>query len=123
MKATLDYDTHYHERNKEKKQYSGGSTTLPQERGDSSNNRPKPKKKNHPPQEKKRFDSSRPPLKTSISHISRDGTLKHHENEHFLKEGLCTYCSAKHKLKDFASLKEKNARLNQSSHSFKPKKA
>jgi len=117
MKATLDYDTRYHERVKEKQTHHPTSSSFKEKTSHSSpqvSSRPhQHKKKNfnrpQPQPQKKTFPSSSTSSNPIRPLLSRNGTLKAAEKERRVKEGLCTYCGGKHKLEDCSLLKAKNA--------------
>jgi len=120
MKETLDYDICYHERSKEKKIIQGG-TSSSKEKTENSNSSSTKKKKKSKNEHKDKKKSNSQASKTSKAEIlNKDGTLKEEEKERRIKEGLCSYCSGKHKFEDFPKAKVKNFTSNPHS-SAKPK--
>ncbi|MBW0558902.1 hypothetical protein O181_098617, partial [Austropuccinia psidii MF-1] len=89
MDVTLELDTRYHERKKEKNHYqekkpeaSRSSTSHPQNSSGSSH-----KKKNFQKRDKPHSSS-----------LNKDFKLMNNEKERRIKEGLCTYCGGTHSL-------------------------
>ena len=111
MKATLDYDTRYHERNKEKHSlHPASSSSYAKEKKfppNSSSSYSKTFNKSNKTQ--KNPPRSKTKSNYSSSNIAWDGTLKQKEKDRRLKEGLCTYCGEKHSLESCAKLKAKNS--------------
>ncbi|MBW0581396.1 hypothetical protein O181_121111 [Austropuccinia psidii MF-1] len=90
MDVTLELDTRYHERQKEKNNYQQkkpedprSSTSHPQNSSSSSHK----KKKNFQKRDK-----------PHSSLLNKDFKLMNSEKERRIKEGLCTYCGGKHSL-------------------------
>jgi len=127
MKAALDYDIRYHERNKEKNLNTGVTSTSSQGRKPVNQPPPNPKGFNKKPNKKQNFSTPPPSSsRNSRAHIARDGTLKQKEKDRRIREGLCTYCGEKHKLEDCQKLKTRHpvgpSAINPSSASTNPKK-
>ncbi|MBW0555993.1 hypothetical protein O181_095708 [Austropuccinia psidii MF-1] len=95
MKITVELDTRYHERKKEKGSHqekkppvTGSNSSRPYQ--DSSSRRPHHKKN----KKGKQFQASKD--KPHSSPINKDNKLIRSEKESRIKEGLCTYCGGKH---------------------------
>ncbi|MBW0497498.1 hypothetical protein O181_037213 [Austropuccinia psidii MF-1] len=95
MDITLELDTRYHERQKEKggnqekkPPVSGPNTSRPSQ--GSSSKRPHYKKNN----KGKKFQASKDKPHAAI--LNNENKLIGFEKERRIKEGLCTYCGGKH---------------------------
>ncbi|MBW0539993.1 hypothetical protein O181_079708 [Austropuccinia psidii MF-1] len=95
MEITLELDTRYNERQKEKGSHqekkppvTGSNFSRPPQ--DSSSKRPHHKKKN----KGKQFKVSKDKPHSAL--LNKDNELIGSENERRIKEGLCTYCGGKH---------------------------
>ncbi|MBW0499404.1 hypothetical protein O181_039119 [Austropuccinia psidii MF-1] len=99
MDVTLELDTRYHERQKEKNHYQEKKPEAP--RSSSSHK----KKKNFQKRDK-----------PHSSLLNKDFKLMNSEKERRIKEGLCTYCGGKHSLE--SCIKRPQNKLNQSSGKF-----
>ncbi|MBW0569924.1 hypothetical protein O181_109639 [Austropuccinia psidii MF-1] len=84
MDVTLELDTRYHERQKEKKPEAPRSSTSHPQNSSSSSHK---KKKNFQKRDK-----------PHSSLLNKDLKLMNFEKERRIKEGLCTYCGGKHSL-------------------------
>ncbi|MBW0577703.1 hypothetical protein O181_117418 [Austropuccinia psidii MF-1] len=108
MDVTLELDTRYHERQKEKNHYQEkkleaprSSTSHPQNSSGSSHK----KKKNFQKRDK-----------PHSSLLNKNFKLMNSEKERRIKEGLCTYCGGKHSLESF--FKRPQNKLTQPSGQF-----
>ncbi|MBW0593503.1 hypothetical protein O181_133218 [Austropuccinia psidii MF-1] len=108
MDVTLELDTRYHERQKEKNHYQEkkleaprSSTSHPQNSSSSSHK----KKKNFQKRDK-----------PHSSLLNKDFKLMNSEKERRIKEGLCTYCGGKHSLE--SCIKRPQNKLTQPSGKF-----
>ncbi|MBW0567487.1 hypothetical protein O181_107202 [Austropuccinia psidii MF-1] len=108
MDITLELDTRYHERQKEKNHYQEkkleaprSSTSHPQNSSSSSHK----KKKNFQKRDK-----------PHSSLLNKDFKLMNSEKERRIKEGLCTYCGGKHSLE--SCFKRPQNKLTQPSGQF-----
>ncbi|MBW0537467.1 hypothetical protein O181_077182 [Austropuccinia psidii MF-1] len=108
MDFTLELDTRYHERKKEKNHYQEkkpeaprSSTSHPQNSSSSSHK----KKKNFQKRDK-----------PHSSLLNKDFKLMNSEKERRIKEGLCTYCGGKHSLE--SCFKRPQNKLTQPSGQF-----
>lgn len=109
MSATLDYDTRFHERTKEKKfTTSTPSTSTHVKEKMHSIDHKKPTRSKNFKTSKPVFRDAKPSQKDIPSHLNTDWTLKNQEKERRVKGGLCTYCGEKHKIEDCRKLKKKN---------------
>ncbi|MBW0505031.1 hypothetical protein O181_044746 [Austropuccinia psidii MF-1] len=89
MDITLELDTRYHERQKEKKPpFTGSNPSRPPQ--DTSSKRPHHKKNTTG----KKFQASKD--KTHSALLNKDNKLIGSEKERRFKEQLCTYCGGKH---------------------------
>ncbi|MBW0476979.1 hypothetical protein O181_016694 [Austropuccinia psidii MF-1] len=86
MDVSLELDTRYHERQKEKKPEASNSNSSNHHNSSSSSN----KKKNFHSQTREKPHSSL---------LNKDFKLKGSEKERRIKEGLFTYCGGKHIIK------------------------
>ncbi|MBW0513173.1 hypothetical protein O181_052888 [Austropuccinia psidii MF-1] len=84
MYVTLEHDTRYHERHKEKKPEASKSISSHPQNSSSSIQR---RKKNF-----QKMDKPHSPL------LNKDFQLTNSEKEKIFKEGLCTYCGGMHSL-------------------------
>ncbi|MBW0573143.1 hypothetical protein O181_112858 [Austropuccinia psidii MF-1] len=107
MEITLELDTRYHERQKEKDhqekkpEVSKSNYSHPQNSSSSSHN----KKNNFQKRDK-----------PHSSLLNKDFKLMNSEKERRIKEGLCTYCGGKHSLD--SCFKRPQNKLTQSSGNF-----
>ncbi|MBW0496869.1 hypothetical protein O181_036584 [Austropuccinia psidii MF-1] len=95
MDITLELDTRYHERQKEKGSHqekkppvTGSNSSRPPQ--DSSSRRPHHKKN----KKGKQFQASKDKPHSVL--LNKDHKLISSEKERRIKEGLCTYCGGKH---------------------------
>ncbi|MBW0567324.1 hypothetical protein O181_107039 [Austropuccinia psidii MF-1] len=89
MDITLELDTRYHERQKEKKPpVTGSNSSKPIK--DSSPKRPHHKKN----KKEKQFQASKD--NPHSAWLNKENKLIGSENQRRIKEGLCTYCGGKH---------------------------
>ncbi|MBW0563174.1 hypothetical protein O181_102889 [Austropuccinia psidii MF-1] len=107
MEITLELDTSYHERQKEKGSHeekkppvTGSNSSRPPQ--DSSSKRPHHKKNTKGKQLKVSKDKPHSVL------LNRDNKLIGSEKERSIKEGLCTYCGAKHPIEKCFKRPQKN---------------
>ncbi|MBW0471889.1 hypothetical protein O181_011604 [Austropuccinia psidii MF-1] len=103
MDISLDLDTRYHERQKEKKPEASKSNSSHHQNSSSSSHK------------KKNFHSQKQD-KPHSSLLNKDFTLKGSERERRIKEGLCTYCGGKHSLE--SCFKRPQNKRTQTSGSF-----
>ncbi|MBW0483978.1 hypothetical protein O181_023693 [Austropuccinia psidii MF-1] len=96
MDVTLELNTRYHEREKEKKTEASKSISSHPQNSSSSIN----KKKNFQKRDK-----------PHSSFLNKDFKLMNSEKERRIKEGLCTYCDGKHSLE--SCLKRPKTNLTQ----------
>ncbi|MBW0562938.1 hypothetical protein O181_102653 [Austropuccinia psidii MF-1] len=109
MDITLELDTRYHERQKEK---SHNQEKRPEASNSNSFNHQNSSTSSH---KKKNFHSHKRDMPHS-SLLNKDFKLKGSERERRIKEGLCTYCGGKHSLESF--IKRPQNKLTQPSGSF-----
>ncbi|MBW0474549.1 hypothetical protein O181_014264 [Austropuccinia psidii MF-1] len=96
MEITLELDTRYHDRQKEKGSHrakkppvtGSNSSRLPQ---DSSSKIP-----HHKKNKGKQFQVSKDKPHSAL--LNKDNKLIGSEKERRIKEGLCTYCGGKHSI-------------------------
>ncbi|MBW0468721.1 hypothetical protein O181_008436 [Austropuccinia psidii MF-1] len=88
MDITLELDTRYHERQKEKPPVTGSNYSRPPQY--SSSKRPHHKKN----KKGKQFQASKDKPHSAL--LNKDNKLIGSEKERRIKEGLCTYCGGKH---------------------------
>ncbi|MBW0490919.1 hypothetical protein O181_030634 [Austropuccinia psidii MF-1] len=108
MDVTLELDTRYHERQKEKNHYQEKKPEAPRSstsHTQNSSNSSHKKKKNF--QERDKPDSSL---------LNKDFKLMKSEKERRIKEGLCNYCCGKHSLE--SCFKSPQHKLTQPSGQF-----
>ncbi|MBW0571202.1 hypothetical protein O181_110917 [Austropuccinia psidii MF-1] len=95
MDVTLELDTRYHERQKEK---GGNQEKKPPVNGSNQSRPPQNSSSKRPHQKKnkkgKQFQSSKD--KPHAALLNKDNKLIGSEKERRIKEGLCTYCGGKH---------------------------
>ncbi|MBW0527336.1 hypothetical protein O181_067051 [Austropuccinia psidii MF-1] len=95
MDITLQLDTRYHERQKEK---GGNQEKKPPVNGTNPSRPPQNSCSKRPHQRKnkkgKQFHSSKD--KPHAALLNKDNKLIGSEKERRIKEGLCTYCGGKH---------------------------
>ncbi|MBW0571784.1 hypothetical protein O181_111499 [Austropuccinia psidii MF-1] len=95
MDVTLELDTRYHERQKEK---GGNQEKKPPVIGSNQSRPPQNSSSKRPHQKKnkkgKQFQSSKD--KPHAALLNKDNKLIGSEKERRIKEGLCTYCGGKH---------------------------
>ncbi|MBW0579916.1 hypothetical protein O181_119631 [Austropuccinia psidii MF-1] len=109
MDVSLELDTRYHERQKEKNNHqeknteASKSNSSPHQNSSSSSH----KKKNFHSQKWDKLHSSL---------LNKDFKLKGSEKERRIREGLCTYCGGKHSLD--SCFKRPQNKLTQPSGSF-----
>ncbi|MBW0498108.1 hypothetical protein O181_037823 [Austropuccinia psidii MF-1] len=100
MDITLELDTRYHERQKEKGSHKekkppviGSNSSRPPQYSSSKRPHHKTNKKG------KQFHVSKDKPHSAL--LNRDNKLMGSEKERRIKEGLCTYCGGKHPIKKF----------------------
>ncbi|MBW0575499.1 hypothetical protein O181_115214 [Austropuccinia psidii MF-1] len=97
MDVTLELDTRYHERQKEK---GGNQEKKPLVPGSNPSRPPQGSSSNIPHHKKdkkgKKFQSSKE--KPHAALLNKDNKLIGSEKERRIKEGLCTYCGGKHSI-------------------------
>ncbi|MBW0511792.1 hypothetical protein O181_051507 [Austropuccinia psidii MF-1] len=100
MEITMELDTRYHERQKEKGSHqekkppiTGSNSSRPPQ--DPTSKRPHHKKN----KKGKKFQASKG--KPHYALLNKDNKLIGSEKERRIKEGLCTYCSGKNPIKIF----------------------
>ncbi|MBW0558158.1 hypothetical protein O181_097873 [Austropuccinia psidii MF-1] len=103
MDISLELDTWYHERQKEKKPEASKSNSSHHQNSSSSSH----KKKNFHSQKRDKPHSSL---------LNKDFKLKVFEKVRRIKEGFCTYCGGKHSLE--SHVKRPQSKLTQLSGSF-----
>ncbi|MBW0501178.1 hypothetical protein O181_040893 [Austropuccinia psidii MF-1] len=95
MDVTLELDTRYHERQKEK---GGNQEKKPPVTGSNQSRPPQNSSSKRPHQKKnkkgKQFQSSKD--KPHAALLNKDNKLIGSEKERRIKDGLCTYCGGKH---------------------------
>ncbi|MBW0508718.1 hypothetical protein O181_048433 [Austropuccinia psidii MF-1] len=104
MDITLELDTRYHERQKEK---GSNQEKKPPVTGSNSSRSPQDPSSKRPPQDPsskrphhkknkkgKKFQVSKDKSHSSL--LNKDNKLIGSEKERRIKEGLCTYCGGKH---------------------------
>ncbi|MBW0556425.1 hypothetical protein O181_096140 [Austropuccinia psidii MF-1] len=95
MDVTLELDTRFHERQKEK---GGNQEKNPPVNGSNQSRPPQNSSSKRPHQKKnkkgKQFQSSRD--KPHAALLNKDNKLISSEKERRIEEGLCTYCGGKH---------------------------
>ncbi|MBW0578257.1 hypothetical protein O181_117972 [Austropuccinia psidii MF-1] len=95
MDVTLELDTRYHERQKEK---GGNQEKKPPATGSNQSRPPQNSSSKRPHQKKnkegKQFQSSKDTTHAAL--LNKDNKLIGSEKERRIKEGLCTYCGGKH---------------------------
>ncbi|MBW0541135.1 hypothetical protein O181_080850 [Austropuccinia psidii MF-1] len=101
MDITLELDTRYHERQKEKKPEA------------SKSNSPQPQNLSSSSRKKKNFQKRDKP---NSSLLNKDFKLMNSEKERRIKEGLCTYCDGKNSLE--SCFKRPQNKLTQTSGQF-----
>ncbi|MBW0486102.1 hypothetical protein O181_025817 [Austropuccinia psidii MF-1] len=110
MDVTLELDTRYHERKKEKGHYqeknpeASKSNSSHHQNSSSSSQK---KKENFHPQKRDKNHSSL---------LNKDFKLLHSEKERRIKEVLCNYCGGKHSLESY--FKRPQNQLTQLSGNF-----
>ncbi|MBW0581503.1 hypothetical protein O181_121218 [Austropuccinia psidii MF-1] len=109
MDLSLELDTRYHERQKEKKNHQ---EKKPEASKSKSSNHQNSSSSSH---KKKNFHSQKWE-KPNSSLLNKDFKLKCSEKEIRIKEGLCTYCGGKHSLEPCFKRPQNN--LTQPSGSF-----
>ncbi|MBW0541431.1 hypothetical protein O181_081146 [Austropuccinia psidii MF-1] len=103
MDVSLELDTRYHERQKEKKPEASNSNSSHHQNSSSSIH----KKKNFHSQKRDKPHSS---------FLNKDFKLEDSEKERRIKEGLCTYCGGKQNIE--SCFKRAQSKLTQPSGSF-----
>ncbi|MBW0475181.1 hypothetical protein O181_014896 [Austropuccinia psidii MF-1] len=105
---TLELDTRYHERQKEKNPYQEKKPEAPR----SSTSHPQ----NSSSSIDKKKDNFQKRDKPHSSLLNKDFKLMNFEKERRIKEGLCTYCGGKHSLE--SCIKRPQNKLTQPSGQF-----
>ncbi|MBW0528659.1 hypothetical protein O181_068374 [Austropuccinia psidii MF-1] len=107
MDITLELDTRYHERQKEKGSHqekkppiTGSNSSRPPQ--DSSSKRPHPKKN----KKGKQFQASKDKPHSAL--LNKDNKLIGAEKERRIKEGLCTCCGEKNPIEKFFKRPQNN---------------
>ncbi|MBW0518384.1 hypothetical protein O181_058099 [Austropuccinia psidii MF-1] len=111
MDITLELDTRYHERQKEKSHHQEKNPEA------SKSNSSHPQNSSTSSQKKKNFQKRDKP---HSSLFNKDFKLMNSEKERIIKEGLCTYCGGKHSLE--SCLKRPQNKLTQPAGRFPPGK-
>ncbi|MBW0567598.1 hypothetical protein O181_107313 [Austropuccinia psidii MF-1] len=108
MYITLELDTRYHERQKEKNNHQEKKPEA------SKSNFSHPQSSSSSSQKKKKNFQKRD--KPHSSFLNKDFNLMNSEKERRIKEGLCTYCGGKNSIVSF--FKRPQNKLTQSSGNF-----
>ncbi|MBW0505693.1 hypothetical protein O181_045408 [Austropuccinia psidii MF-1] len=108
MDITLELDTRYHERQKEKNHHQEKKPEASKSNSSHPQNSPSSSHK-----KKKNFQKRDKPLS---SLLNKDFKLMNSEKERRIREGLCTYCGGKQSL--VSCFKRPQNKLTQSSGNF-----
>ncbi|MBW0577225.1 hypothetical protein O181_116940, partial [Austropuccinia psidii MF-1] len=108
MDITLELDTRYHERQKEKNHHQEKKPEA------SKSNSSHPQNSSSSSHKKKKHFQKRDKPHSSL--LNKDFKLMNSEKERRIKEGLCTYCGGKHSLE--SCFKRPQNKLTQSSGNF-----
>ncbi|MBW0520486.1 hypothetical protein O181_060201 [Austropuccinia psidii MF-1] len=108
MDVTLELDTRYHERQKEKSHHQEKKPEA------SKSNSSHPQNSSSSSQRKEKNFQKRDKPHSSL--LNKDFKLMNSEKERIIKEGLCTYCGGKHSLESCS--KRSQNKLTQPSGSF-----
>ncbi|MBW0579648.1 hypothetical protein O181_119363 [Austropuccinia psidii MF-1] len=109
MDVTLELDTRYHERQKEKNNFQEKKPEAPR----SSTSHPQ----NSSSSSHKKKENFQKRDKPHSSFWNKDFKLINSEKERRIKEGLCTYCDGKHSLE--SCIKRPQNKLTQLSGQFR----
>ncbi|MBW0512314.1 hypothetical protein O181_052029 [Austropuccinia psidii MF-1] len=100
MYVTLELDTRYHERKKEK---GGNPEKKPPVNGSNQSRPPQNSSSKRPHQKKNKkgnqFQSSKDQPHAAL--LNKDSKLIGSEKERRIEEGLCTYCGGKHPIEKY----------------------